>query len=238
MAQRVTNRIRSRIVRALGGSTTQLSYSQLGEDRIIQYLAQILQLEKICYVDVGANHPVFGSNTYLFYQLGMRGICVDPDSQLELEHRRTRARDRFLCAAVGTSTAMEATLYKFETSGLNTMDDALAEQYQSFGYPLVGTQRVPMMTLSQVIALAEADVNLLSVDAEGRDLDVLHSLDYSKYRPEIICVETVRYRDDRSEYVETEVEEFLTGQQYIRYADTHVNRIYVLNEKYCQARKI
>ena len=30
------------------------------------------------YVDIGCHHPFRFSNSYLFYKLGWRGICVDP----------------------------------------------------------------------------------------------------------------------------------------------------------------
>ena len=32
-------------------------------------------------------------------------------------------------------------------------------------------------------------INFLNIDAEGHDLEVLQSLDFNKYLPEVICIE-------------------------------------------------
>ncbi|MEI9928867.1 MAG: hypothetical protein WDN44_15790 [Sphingomonas sp.] len=34
------------------------------------------------YVDVGANHPIEGSNTYRLYRQGWTGLTIDPNSRL------------------------------------------------------------------------------------------------------------------------------------------------------------
>ena len=38
---------------------------------------------------------------------------------------------------------------------------------------------------------SEKKIDFLDIDAEGADLDVLESLDFSKYSPELICVEYI-----------------------------------------------
>jgi hypothetical protein len=53
-----------------------LSHSQFGEDMIVRYLTLetkdgiYLETKKGFYVDIGAHHPVFYSNTYYLYCKG------------------------------------------------------------------------------------------------------------------------------------------------------------------------
>lgn len=58
------------------------SYSQSGEDLIIKYIFDALGIEKPSYIDVGAYHPYCLSNTSLFYELGSKGINIEPDPML------------------------------------------------------------------------------------------------------------------------------------------------------------
>ncbi len=46
------------------------SYSQCGEDLIVKFILRDVMGEKrnISYMDIGANHPIRLSNTYLFYK--------------------------------------------------------------------------------------------------------------------------------------------------------------------------
>ena len=49
---------------------SQLSYAQSGEDLILAHLFYKLNIAKPTYLDIGANHPSFISNTYFFYLRG------------------------------------------------------------------------------------------------------------------------------------------------------------------------
>ena len=52
-------------------------HSQFGEDR---YIYKNIDLpEKGIFVDVGAGHPIYLSNTYFFEKNGWTGVCIDAD---------------------------------------------------------------------------------------------------------------------------------------------------------------
>ncbi|WP_373526227.1 hypothetical protein [Nostoc sp.] len=51
------------------------SHSQFGEDMVVRFLTNDSTLG--FYVDIGAHHPVYISNTYHFYSKGWRGINID-----------------------------------------------------------------------------------------------------------------------------------------------------------------
>ena len=58
---------------------TTKSFSQFGEDLIIDNALDILKEKNISYLDIGANHPYFLSNSYYFYRKGANGTLVEPD---------------------------------------------------------------------------------------------------------------------------------------------------------------
>src|ERR1035438_1460830 len=69
------------------------SYSQCGEDLIIRYVFDVLKIPCPVYLDIGAHHPRFLSNTFLFYQQGAHGINIEPDPTLFAAFPKQRNRD-------------------------------------------------------------------------------------------------------------------------------------------------
>ncbi len=65
--------------------TARPSYAQGGEDLLIAGIAGFIGLHRpekdirLTYMDIGANDPVMGNNTYYFYKFGgCRGVLVEP----------------------------------------------------------------------------------------------------------------------------------------------------------------
>ena len=55
------------------------TYSQYGEDLILSSAIEYLKIdENISYLDIGANHPMSLSNTYLLYKQGASGVLIEP----------------------------------------------------------------------------------------------------------------------------------------------------------------
>src|SRR3954468_21715772 len=77
------------------------SFSQCGEDLIVDHIFQQLKIEKPSYLDIGAYHPKRLSNTYLFYLKGSRGINVEPDPSLFEAFLNERQEDINLNIGIG-----------------------------------------------------------------------------------------------------------------------------------------
>lgn len=73
-------------------------------------------------------------------------------------------------------------------------------------------------------------VDVLSIDTEGYDLEILQSLDFAKYRPRILCVETLRFNEAGREEKQAAILDYVRAQGYVVYADTFVNTIFVRAE--------
>lgn len=219
---------RLRQLRRNSSENSQSSYAQCGEDLILQYLFMILGIDRVLYVDVGAHHPSYLSNTYLFYRNGGRGVCVEPDPSLYKEFAGKRPRDIHLNCGVGTASG-EADFFIMSTSTLNTFSRDEAERYQSYGQQrILRTIRMKLKTINEIISQDLGKTpNLISLDVEGLDFAIMKNFDFSRYRPEVFCLETLTYTEDKSERKLTEIIDLMHANGYMTYADTYINTIFV-----------
>ena len=205
-----------------------VSFAQCGEDLIIDYCARTLGLREFSYLDIGAHHPSYLSNTYFFYRQGRRGVCVEPDVSLLPPFRRQRPGDVLLNIGVGPEEGAQD-FFVMTTPTLNTFSRQEARRYESYGNQRVErVEQVQIRCIDSILAEHFAGApQLVSLDVEGLDFDILRSLDFARVRPPIICVETLTYAEDGTERKLTEIVEFMRARDYFDYADTYVNTIFV-----------
>jgi FkbM family methyltransferase len=212
------------------------SYAQAGEDIIVQYLFDSLKIEKPSYLEIGTNQPLVCNNTYNFYLKGSYGVCVEPDKNMVDHIKAMRPGNIVLNIGVGLSESSEATFYLFPAAvnGWSTFskEEALIREKET--KINFSTVKVPLKPVNKVIAeYFESYPNFISIDVEGLDLDILKSMDFEKYKPEVICVETVTfgYLNNTEEKIST-ISEFMHSKGYFTYADTHINTIYCRNDAF------
>jgi FkbM family methyltransferase len=225
-----------RVVRRLFLQGAQTGYSQFGEDLIISFLFNSRGKEQPTYLDIGANHPQFISNTYYFYKRGARGVLVEPNPRLSKLLRSARPRDVVLEVGIGLTAATKADFYIFGgfADGMSTFSKSEATHWETVGLkgrgkiPVEKVIQVPLVPINQIIAdnFAGKAPDLLSLDVEGLDLDVLKGLDFDHFAPDVICVETLGYDENQLTYKKNDIIEFMLGKDYVSYADTRVNTIF------------
>lgn len=204
------------------------SYAQCGED--IFLLHECKMPDKGTYVDVGAGHPYFGSNSYLFYRRGWQGLTIDPNPDHARLHRLIRPRDTFRQFGIA-QTETELEYFKFTNPDFNTFDPSARDRALSFGGKVKETDRVSVRPLAALLKETgiKSDFDLLSVDCEGLDVDVLKSNDWETYRPRIVLVEDLEAID--KPFQVTEVHEVMTALDYGRRASVGYTSVYQANEK-------
>jgi FkbM family methyltransferase len=206
------------------------SYAQAGEDLIVDFVARAMQIEEVTYLDIGAHHPTQYSNTYLFYKRGFRGVLVEPDPELMASIKRARPRDVCIEAGVGLQSATTARFYVMSTRTLNTFSEAEAKRYEAMGTQSVEkVLQVPLITVDEIFAghFQDREPALVSIDIEGLDFEVLSTLNLKKYRPAIICVETLQYSETREEVKDARIARLMAENDYFAYGDTYINTIFV-----------
>ena len=63
---------------------------------------------------------------------------------------------------------------------------------------------------------------------EGLDREIISSIDFDKYRPKVICIESLDFSPDGSENNKNfSIIEYLKNKNYYLYADTNINSIFI-----------
>lgn len=227
---RIISKIKAGIDLFSGGS--RFSYAQFGEDIILDTLfTQTLKNPTPSYLDIGANNPKAGSNTYLFYLKKCHGVCVEPDVVLHKKFKAARPNDTVLNAGVGIGGDKEAVFYYFPEpyTGWNTFskEDALKKQEQT-GIAFKNDQIVPFININDLIAeYFKICPDFVSIDVEGLDLPILQSLDFNKFSPPVFCIETMEFNHMQLGKKNKEIIAFMEQKGYVVYADTYINSIFV-----------
>jgi FkbM family methyltransferase len=164
-----------------------ISYAQNGED-VLLYRA-LRDVERGCYVDVGAADPVFDSVTFAFYQRGWRGINLEPSPVPFKRLVEVRREEINLNLAIGDS---EGTTAFFVVQGADILSTALPGQMEALaaqGYQARQIE-VPVRPLASVLdEHAVGTIHFLKIDVEGFERAVLAGADLRRFRPWIILIE-------------------------------------------------
>jgi len=205
------------------------SYAQSGEDIIVDYLFMWLGKRKITYLDVGANDPIMMNNTYFFYKRKHRGVLIEPNPRLVRKIKRSRPRDVTIHAGVGMGSGGQIPFFQMDPDTLSTSDPLKLSEYLRLGIKLKREYQVPLIGINEVIEryFDSQAPDFLSIDVEGWDLEILKTLDLLKYRPVVICVETITYSNRNTEQKVQDFAQYLSLHDYFSYADTYLNTIFV-----------
>jgi FkbM family methyltransferase len=195
-----------------------ISYSQEGEDLLLSRL-----FEKETggfYIDIGAHHPYRFSNTYLFYLKGWTGINIDAMPGSMNAFKKHRANDINLEIPV-LEEKSRMTYYQFDEPALNGFSDVLSkERNETTKYKIINEVELEGLPLSEILEKhlpkEIIDIDFMSVDVEGLDLQVLKSNNWDTFRPKVLLVELLNNSLDSME--EDPVYLFLSEKKYIVFA--------------------
>lgn len=209
------------------------TYSQSGEDLIINFILKALSipLEEITYIDLGAFHSQHLSNTYLNYKLGGRGVLVEANPNLITSLHNDRPRDIILNHVVAPQNEESVTFYVLSSSSLSTSSKSVVDTYCKLSPTLKILESYTLLTISleKIITHYLGTVpTFISIDIEGKELDILKSIDLNHYRPKLFVIETIPYSPFLS--VCTKIQEILNYMEqydYIEYAFTGINSIFI-----------
>ena len=217
------------ILKKIKFNFTRTSYSQAGEDAIVRYLFNDYGLKSITYLDLGTNIPDYCNNTYWFYKNKSRGVCVEADSSLIENIKKSRPRDKVINVGVSVSNEKEADFYIFNEPAINTFNKLEADERSISGkYKIIKVNKVPLLNINDIISdNFKSYPDYLSIDIEGLDLDVLKSLNFSIYPIPVICVETCTYSENHIRPKDQTISEFMGTVGYEIYADTYLNTIFI-----------
>nr|WP_300182956.1 FkbM family methyltransferase [uncultured Agathobaculum sp.] len=213
------------------------STAQSGEDMISEYVARVLgkRLEDVTYLDLGANHAKFLSNTYYFYQKGVRGVLVEANPALIGELKFYRSGDVILNRCIADTSGETVDFYVLNGDGLSTPDKQGAEAAIAENPILKIEQVVPVKTITVEEILDtyfDKTPTIVNLDIEGEEMNILNSIDFTKHRPLIMIIETIPYRKHLVVGLKNqEIIDFMASKNYIEYAFTGINSIFLDKEQ-------
>lgn len=197
------------------------------------------------YIDVGSWHPEIHSVTKFFYDLGWRGVNVEPIRGHWQAFELARPRDVNLNAAL-SDRAGTARFYECLTdTALSTMDSAQAAELRRRKLA-IEEYDVPMLTLDQVIEdHTPVTIDFLKVDVEGAEAMVLAGVDLTLHRPRVLVIEATKPAtpvddwdriDDIANWAAWEPRVLSAGYQFAYYDG--LSRFYVREEEAALAQRL
>jgi len=203
------------------------SYSQCGEDLLITFVLELIHGKRpMRYLDIGANHPFHISNTALLYSAGGEGTLVEPDPYFAGLLRSRRSRDRVLECGVHFSGESRADFYVIDPPTLNTFSKPEMERYVAMGHQLNRTMQVELQDINAILEQAGA-LDFMNVDVEGLDKAILAMVDWERFRPTCVCVESISYETKKEPKKLNDIIELMHDKGYFVYADTFINTIFI-----------
>jgi FkbM family methyltransferase len=138
------------------------------------------------FVEVGANDPEIGSQSWRLEQAGWSGILVEPQPDLA-ENLRRRRSARVIEAACSSPQNAGGSLTLYLSGWHSSVKPELAVT----GIVPHGAIEVPARTLDDILneTHAPSPIDFVSIDVEGHESEVLKGFDLARWRPRFLLVE-------------------------------------------------
>ena len=192
------------------------SYSLFQEDLFIKEYFK--KKKKGFFIDVGSYHPLDGNNTHLLYKKGWQGINFDINSYSIKLFEFLRKRDINIHSGISKKKSKLTMFYRKEINMLNTLDEKIAKIHFKNGY---NKKDIQVNTLNFFISKhlkKLKKIDFINIDVEGAELDVLKSLNFKHYKPQLICIEIHNIKkmyDTNYKYLKTNsIYNYLVNRKY------------------------
>ena len=193
------------------------SYAMDGEDIAIDEFNK--NKNKGFYVDVGAHHPIQRNNTNLLFNRGWEGINIDANEFSIDLFNYLRPKDTNLHTAISDKEGETSFFYQKKFSQLNTTDKNMANEHFNGKF---FEKKIKCQTIQNILNKSiykNKKIDFLNIDVEGAEIKVLKTLNFDIYKPSLICIEILGYRnlnfDQREKKIQSdEIFQFLVNKGY------------------------
>ena len=169
--------------------------SQFGEEKKISRLFS--KNYKGNYVDLGCFHPTRLSNTFHLYKKGWKGLNIDLNPLTIELFNYARPEDTNICAVVSNKKVKKKLYFLGDLDSKNTIDSN-HKNWLSKNFKIkkkdFKVKNVLATTLDQILDDNKFyKIDFLNVDIEGKEVDVLKSINFKKFKIKVICVELLSF---------------------------------------------
>ena len=188
------------------------SCSQVGEDVIVK---EFFKDKKGFYIDIGCGHPFKDNNTTLLFRNGWSGINIDLSSiNIDL-FNLVRPNDQNLCEII--SKKKKKIKYYVPNDDPLSVETTADKKYLNFlkkihknNYKTKVGFALTWKDIVKKYKLKIKEVDFVTIDIEGKDLEVLKLIEISKMRPTIILIEAPFFLKK----MRNEIKEYLKNNKY------------------------
>lgn len=188
------------------------SHSQFGEDMLIR--GHFGSRKNGFYVDIGAHHPVYYSNTYHFYLKGWNGVNIEATPEVINLFNQLRSRDKNINACIGKKSGELVTFFEFEQAALNTISESMAKDCEDKGHKIIRKREMTTVNINDLLEKhvpKNKEIDFLTIDIEGLDNLIITSLNFDRFSPAAILVEDHKFK---IEHPESEMLDVLRSKGY------------------------
>ena len=166
-------------------------FSQAGQDKIIKnYFFQ--NKKNGFFIEIGAYDGIIGSNCYHFEKfLNWEGIAIEP-SQIQYDKLKNNRTCKTINKAISNDKKdvefLEVIEGLTQMSGINNENYTAIEAIKKSEKSKTKISKITTTTFDEEIT-SNTEIDYLSIDIEGGELDLLKSIDFNKYSIKIVSVE-------------------------------------------------
>lgn len=207
-------------------------YSQHGEDALLDLVFG--DQKEGFFVEVGCIDGRRFSNTLTFEERGWKGMCVEAHAGY-IDMLKKNRPNSIICHCAAGETDEDAVFYANARGSLSTLDKTKETHFQhNYGSFFSGfeEQYVKKARISSLLDACQIDdIDILSLDIEGYEVEALKGLDLSRHRPKVMIIES-----DDSQH-EAQLDALILPHGYTKSVNLDVNLFYVRDKKMDKALK-
>ena len=207
------------------------SGNQFGaEEKLLSYFKKDY---KGTYVDIGCFHPTKHSNTSKFYKRKWRGINIDLNPLTIDLFNLARPKDINICAAISNSVKSTDLYFVGDLSSENTLEKKHTKWLKkTFNYNQKKflKKKIKTKKINDILEKYKFyDIDFMNIDVEGHEVNILKSLNLSKFNIKYFCVEIIS--QNYSQKHKNEILNFFKKNNYkIKYIDRIVGINYIFKK--------
>jgi hypothetical protein len=174
------------------------TYSQCNEDLIVEGVLRALSrrsgrdMSSVRYIEIGANHPIQTSATYLLSRLyGATGVLVEPIPALAETLRLVRPNDQIVSAVITATDVPFIQLHVHEKNELSSINIEHIDRFKGFGgrEGVIETIQCTNLHINDFMKqYGSGQIDFMSIDVEGLDVELVRLMD-PVFQPTLIQCE-------------------------------------------------
>ena len=195
--------------------------SDYGEDHFVykHFFKNNKASKERIYFDIGANHPIQSNHTYFFEKKDWVGYAFEPIPEFKELWKKRKAK--FFPFVLSNHKIENIPFYFCSQNFASTLHKETMEKWPTASWRKWKEIKVKSFTVNDICVMENiSTIDFMSIDTEGHEFQVLQGINFEKINIKIMLIEHIL--DD-----EKLCFDFLTKKNYIFYARSYLNDIYI-----------